>query len=135
VTTRRVLALWVVGALLIVPYAVHQLLYHAQRDQYALLIVVPLFWLFGFWGVVGPLLAIARIRKLMRAVTSAKDRESVRLAFERNEGEQVIVDLLARELKLPERLARMVYRKLAETLGRAMVHRVPVGGSRATLRR
>ena len=36
------------------------LLFQAQPDEYAFLIVFPLFWIFGFWGVVGPLFAAVR---------------------------------------------------------------------------
>jgi hypothetical protein len=35
------------------------MLFQAERSEYAFYIVLPLFWAFGFWGVVGTLLAFA----------------------------------------------------------------------------
>jgi hypothetical protein len=34
-------------------------LFQVGRNEYAFYIVLPLFWVFGFWGVVGTLLAFA----------------------------------------------------------------------------
>jgi hypothetical protein len=45
----RITILWVLGLITIVPYSIHHLLYYAQRDEYALLITLVLFWIFGFW--------------------------------------------------------------------------------------
>ena len=112
----RIALLWIVGLATIVPYSIYYLLYYAQRDEYALLIVVPLFWIFGFWGIVGPILAIIRVRKLMRALESAHGWDQVKLAFERNEGEEVIIDLIASENRIPKVLARMTYRLVLRRL-------------------
>jgi hypothetical protein len=54
------IAVWVVGLLTAVPYAAYHLWFYAPREQYALLITFILFWIFGYWGVVGPLLAISQ---------------------------------------------------------------------------
>jgi hypothetical protein len=48
-------AIWVFRLFTVVPYAAYYLLYYALREQYALLITFILFWIFGYWGVVGPL--------------------------------------------------------------------------------
>mgnify|MGYP001104034740 CR=1 FL=1 len=46
--------LWIVGLVTIVPYGTYYLLFHAERDRYALLITPVLFWNFGYWGSRGP---------------------------------------------------------------------------------
>lgn len=116
----RIVTLWIVGIVVIVPYCINQLLFHAQREEYAFLIVAPLFWVFGFWGVVGPCVAAFRLRKLMKAIESAQDSAQLREAFTANRGEEVVIDLLASESGLPRWLARRVYRT---TLARAMARR------------
>ena len=104
----RITLLWIVGIVLIVPYAINQLLFHAQRDEYAFLIVAPLFWIFGFWGVVGPCIAAWRIHTLVRALEAARGSDQIREAFEKHEGKEVVVDLVASEYRLPRFLARWV---------------------------
>ena len=54
--------LWAVGLFTLVPWAVWYLFFHATRDQYALFIVLPLFWVFGYWGVAGPLIGAIKVR-------------------------------------------------------------------------
>lgn len=105
----RITILWIVGGLLIIPYAVYHLLYHAQRDEYAFLIVVPLFWIFGFWGVVGPAIAAWRIRRLIKALERVQDRQQLQEAFERHDGPEVIIELIATENRIPRFLARRLY--------------------------
>jgi hypothetical protein len=107
--TIRIFMLWVIGALLIVPYAIYRLLSDATRDEYAFLIVVPLFWIFGFWGVVAPLLMAVRVRRLFRALETAGSAPAVRDALENNEAEGIVVDLIARENGLPKFVARRLY--------------------------
>jgi len=114
----RILVLWVLGIFLIVPYSVHRLVTDARPGEYALLIVVPLFWIFGFWGVVGPLLAAARMQRLARALEGATGSEEVIEAFRNNEGEEVIVDLIASDTRLPRFLSRFMYRRLMARLAR-----------------
>lgn len=109
----RIFLLWLLGIVLIVPYSINQLLFHAERDEYAFLIVAPLFWVFGFWGVVGPLIGAWRVHKLMSALDAARDASQIREAFEKNEGREVIVDLIASEHGLPRFVARWVYDRVA----------------------
>lgn len=105
-----IFVLWMIGILTIVPYSIYRLLFYAQGDEYALLIVVPFFWIFGFWGVVGPIVAVVRVRRVMKAIESAGSMEQIRQAYERNDGEEVIVDFIATENRLPRFLARVIYR-------------------------
>lgn len=107
--TIRIVFLWILGGLVIVPYAIYRLLFDATRDEYAFLIVVPLFWIFGFWGVVGPLLMAVRVRRLFRALETAGSATAVREALERHEAEAIVVDLIARENGLPKFVARRLY--------------------------
>lgn len=104
----RMTLLWIAGIVAIVPYAIYQLLFHAQREDYAFLIVAPLFWVFGFWGVVGPALAAWRVHTLMRALETARGSDEIRAAFEKHQGREVVVDLVASEYRLPTFMARWV---------------------------
>lgn len=112
----RVTLLWIAGIVMIVPYAIYQLLFHAQRDEYAFLIVAPLFWVFGFWGVVGPALAAWRVHTLMKALEAAQGSEEIRAAFEKHQGREVVVDLVASEYRLPRFMARWVCDRVAKEL-------------------
>ena len=109
---KRIVVVWIVDGLFIVPYCVHRLLFEAQRDEYAFLIVFPLFWIFGFWGVAGPLVAAWRVHRLMKALESSGSRQQMLDAYRENDGEEVAVDLIASENHIPKFLARKVYRKL-----------------------
>ncbi|HEX7026299.1 MAG TPA: hypothetical protein VF268_03595 [Gammaproteobacteria bacterium] len=115
----RIVMLWILGGLLIIPYSIHRLFFYADRDEYAFLIVMPLFWIFGFWGVVGPMIAALRIHRIMKALESAGDADQVREAFERHEGKEVIIDLIALENKLPRFLAVAIYKKIVRKLALA----------------
>jgi hypothetical protein len=68
----KAIVVWVVGLLTAVPYGAYYLLFEAQRDEYALLITLLLFWVFGYWGVVGPLIAAIKVRKVFRAIEQAR---------------------------------------------------------------
>lgn len=62
-TLRKATALWILGLLTGVPYAAWFLFYRAQREQYALLITFVLFWIFGYWGIAGPLPSMIKCRR------------------------------------------------------------------------
>lgn len=113
----RITLLWLLGILILVPLSLYRLLFHAQPEEYAFLIVAPLFWIFGFWGVVGPLLAAQRIHRLMKALDQAQSSEQLRAAWERNEGEEAVVDIIAAENRLPKFLARRLYHYMKRKLG------------------
>lgn len=125
---RRIVAVWIVSGLILVPYCVYRLLYLAQPDEYALLIVLPLFWIFGFWGVAGPLVAAFRVHKLMRALDVAQDRRALREAFEQNEGREAIVDVIAIENRIPRFIARKLYDRVEERLKEELSREGPKGG-------
>ena len=112
----RITALWILGLVLLVPYAVYRLLFVAEPDEYAFLIVFPLFWIFGFWGVVGPLFAAVKAHRLVKALEAAHDAGSLQKAFEENEGDDVLIELIRTENKIPRWLARKIYYRVKPRL-------------------
>lgn len=104
----RFMVLWVIGLFTLVPYCVYYLLYQATRDEYALYLTLPLFWIFGFWGVAGPLIAAVRVRSVFRALEQVRTREQLVALWEKPETREAAVDLIARENRLPRFLARKV---------------------------
>lgn len=112
----RITMLWALGIVLLVPYAVYRLLFVAQPDEYAFLIVFPLFWVFGFWGVAGPLFAAVKAHRLIGALERAQDPGSLMEAFEDNEGDEVLIELIRTENRIPRWLARRIYRRVKPRL-------------------
>jgi hypothetical protein len=96
--TAKAVIVWIAGLMTFVPYAVYYLLFQAPRDQYAVLIASILFWIFGFWGVVSPVLMTLKIRHLLKTMESAGSGE--RLAA---------IDLIATEHRLPRFVAAWIY--------------------------
>jgi hypothetical protein len=112
----RATALWVAGLLTVVPYATYHLLFHATRVQYAALITLVLFWIFGYWGVVGPLLAAIKVRTVFRAIERAKSKESLIQALRSAEARDVAIDLIVSENRIPRFLASRVVQLLVSRL-------------------
>lgn len=114
----KVTVLWVVGLLTIVPYGVYHLLFHAQRDEYALLITLVLFWIFGFWGVASPILAAIKIRQVLRALERAQSKEKLLDVLQNQDSQDFAIELLASENRIPRFLAKKIYfmalRKLSD---------------------
>ena len=65
------------------------------------MIRIPVFWIFGFWGVVGPLFAAVKAHRLVKALEAAHDAGSMQRAFEKKEGDEVIIDLVRVENRIP----------------------------------
>jgi hypothetical protein len=101
---------WVIGLLTFVPYGTYYLLFKAPRDQYAFLITVILFWIFGYWSLVGPLMMVVKVRRVFRAIESAGSREQLERALKSPEARDVAIDLIATENHIPRFLASRVYR-------------------------
>jgi hypothetical protein len=127
----RITLLWIVGLLTIVPFATHQLLFVAEHDQYALLITVVLFWIFGFWGVVTPLVAALKVRRVFRALEEAQSRGQLAEALRSDDAREVAIELIASENRIPRFLAARVFRLLARGLEEAARREVATG-SRVT---
>ena len=113
------MVVWVVGLLTLVPWAAWQLLFEATRDQYAALIVLILFWVFGYWGAVGPLLAAIKVRRVFRAIQAARSREQLLETLRSAETRAAAVDLIATENHIPRFLAERVVGLLVSRLATA----------------
>lgn len=108
---------WIVGLLTLVPYASYYLWFHAPREQYALLITTILFWVFGYWGVVGPLLAALKARAVWRSIEQAGSRDELQRILSGSEAESAAVDFLAAEHHIPRFLAARVFRWIRQRAG------------------
>jgi hypothetical protein len=107
---RNVTLLWIFGLVTIVPYGLYHLLFTAGRDEYAFLITIVLFWIFGFWGVVGPLLSAYKIRQGFKAIELASDGNELKRILQSGDAEEIVIDLIATENHIPKFLARRIYR-------------------------
>ena len=112
----KVILLWVVGLVTFVPYGIYSLLFAASRDRYALLITSILFWVFGYWGVAGPLLMTLKVRSVFRAIESAGSKGELEKALQSPDTKDIAIDLIARENHIPRFVAARVYRVLTAKL-------------------
>ena len=110
------MVLWIVGLFTVVPYGTYHLLFHASRDQYAALITLVLFWVFGYWGVVGPILAALKVRTVFRAIERARSKDDLVRALQSADAREVAIDLIASENHIPRFLAARVYQLLVTRL-------------------
>lgn len=118
----RALVLWIIGLVTVVPYGTYYLFLHATRDQYAALITFVLFWIFGYWGVVGPLLAALKVRAVFRAIELATSKEDLIVALRSPDTRDVAIDLIASENRIPRFLASKVYQMLVSRLSAEPPH-------------
>jgi hypothetical protein len=109
--------IWLAGLLTVVPYATYHLLFRAQRDEYAFLITFVLFWVFGFWGVVGPLITAIKVRRVFRAIEQSKSRAEVEGILRSPETRELAIDFIATEHKIPRFVARRVYQMFETRIG------------------
>ncbi len=115
----RIAFLWFLGLVTIVPYGIYYLLYYARRDEYAILITMVLFWIFGFWGLVSPILAAIKIRRLFRALEMVQSREEFKKVLLSHESQDAAIYLIASENHIPKFLARKIYRTALERFSAA----------------
>jgi hypothetical protein len=108
--------IWIAGLLVAVPYAAWHLLFDAPREQYALLITFILFWIFGYWGIAGPIVMIVKVRSLWRRLEQAANQDDRRRLLLGPESQDVAIDLIASETRLPKFLARRVYASVVRRL-------------------
>jgi hypothetical protein len=113
---RKATLIWIVGLVTVVPYAGYYLFFHASREQYAVLITLVLFWIFGYWGVVGPLLALIKVRSVLRAIEQAKSRDDLVRTLQSAEARDIAIEHIATENHIPRFLATRVYEVLASRL-------------------
>lgn len=108
--------IWVLGLLTFVPYGIYYLLFLAERQEYALWIVGVLFWIFGYWSVVGPLLSLLKVRGLMKTFETVRSKEDLKKLVNQSDSpsdnEDAIIDFIAKENRLPYFVAKLFYHKL-----------------------
>ena len=113
---RKAVVLWIVGLLTVVPYAIYYLLFVAEKSQYALLITFVLFWLFGYWGLVGPLLSLLKVRAVFRAIERSRSREDIVAVLKSQEAQEVAIEHIAAEYRIPRFLAARVLKLVADRI-------------------
>ena len=101
--------IWVLGLFTLVPYSIYYLLFEATRDQYAFLIVFPFFWILGYWGIVGPIISIVKVRRIMKALDNIESEEELRQLMNDPETKDVAIEFIATENKVPRFVARWIY--------------------------
>lgn len=112
----RISLLWIAGLLTLVPYGIFQLLFHAQRDEYALLISLVLFWVFGFWAIMGPLLSAYKIHQLFKLLESAQFRKQVIEIITHQDSQDAAIKIIAMQNHIPRFLAKKLYLRVQQTL-------------------
>lgn len=108
--------IWVIGLVTLVPYGTYYLFVHAERDEYALLITFLLFWVFGFWSLAGPIIALVKVRAVFRAIETAPSRESLIETLRSDDARDIAIDMIASEHHIPRFLAARVYRLIMERI-------------------
>ena len=114
---------WGIGLVTVVPYGIYYLFFEASKDQYALLITLLLFWILGYWSLIGPLLMGLKVRSVFRAIESARSREDIERMLKGSETKDVVVHFIATENRIPRFLAKRVYDLLLTRLSQS-----PEGG-------
>lgn len=122
----RAALLWIAGLVTIVPFGTYYLFFHAQREQYAYLITLVLFWIFGYWSVVGPLVAAIKVRRVFRAIEQAAGKAELIKVLSSEEASEAAVELIASENHIPRFLAARVYRLLIRRLSSIPASSEPV---------
>jgi hypothetical protein len=108
----KAILLWVVGLATFVPYGTYYLFFEASRDHYALLVTSILFWIFGYWGVVGPLIMLIKVRSVFRSMERVGSHEQLAQALESPDAKHVAIDLIATENHIPRLVAAWIYQRL-----------------------
>lgn len=99
---KRITIIWVLGLITLAPYAAYYLIFDAHREGYAQLITFILFWIFGFWGVIGPILSTIKIRKVFKVLEQVDSKEKLQEIISRKESEDVALEFIASENKIPK---------------------------------
>jgi len=107
---------WVIGLVTGVPLTTWHLLFHAPREQYAMLIAFIIGWVFVYWSIVGPLLMLVKLRSVCQSLRQVRSVDGLRRKLWEGETEDLIVDWIARENRIPKFLARRAYRYVLRIL-------------------
>lgn len=120
-------AIYLVGGALLVYWSLAGFIAGAPREEWALMIVLPLAWIFSFWPTYGSLSMILRIRSIEHTLQRVVGQ--LRGGFDPSnadleELEDYATRFAARENRLPEFLVRpFIRRGLAHAIARAKVER------------
>ena len=112
----RITIVWVTVLITAVPYSAYYLFFEASREEYALLITFILFWIFGFWAVVGPILSAIKVRNILKALENVRSNEQLREIVNAKESEESLIELIASENKIPKLLAKRLYPRVVKKL-------------------
>lgn len=113
---KRITIIWILGFFTIVPYGTYYLLFKASRDEYALLITTILFWIFGFWGVVGPIISAIKVRQIFKRLEQVKSKEELKELLNKKESKEAAIGFIASENKIPKFLAKRIYKTISDKL-------------------
>ena len=113
---KRITIIWIFGLFTIVPYGTYYLLFKASRDQYALLITTILFWIFGFWGVIGPIISAIKVRQIFKKLEQIKSEKELKEIIDKKESQEAAIDFIASENKIPRFLAKRIYKTISDKL-------------------
>jgi hypothetical protein len=116
---KKTMVLWLVVLLTAVPYSIYYLLFEAPREQYALLIVFVLFWIFGYWPIVGPLITLQKFLKIKSAFANIKSRQELLALLQNPETEAAAIDFIAKDNGVPQFMAKWAYQHIAKQLALA----------------
>ena len=109
------LLLYLVGAVVVCGWSLsHVFGGTVTSENVAGVIVFPLAWIFGYWGVVGPLVVCHKIWKLQSVLEEHCERRALGLdtSVTEQEVEDTLVLLAVQENPLPEKWARRLVRAL-----------------------
>jgi hypothetical protein len=110
-----VFLLWVIGCVAVPAWSLsHVFSGTVTPENAALVIVLPFAWIFGYWGVVGPLLAAWKIWQLQSVLEEHCRRKAAGLDTSTTEGdvEDALTLLATQENPIPEKWARRLVRLL-----------------------
>ena len=115
---KRITMVWVIGLISAVPYSAYYLFFEASQEDYAFLITFILFWIFGFWAVVGPILSAMKVRSIFKSLESAWSKEQFLETVNSKESEETLIALIASENKIPKFLAKRLYPRAVNKLAK-----------------
>ena len=113
--------LYAAGLITLLIWSVHGFVTGAPREDWALMVVLPVAWAFSYWPMLGSLLMILRIRGLQRTlegIASELDAGIDPSPDKMRELEDVFTHLAAEENRLPEFMVRPIIRKVLARLVR-----------------
>lgn len=113
--------LYAAGLVMLLVWSVHGFVTGAPKEDWALMIVLPMAWAFSYWPMLGSLLMIARVRGLQRTlegIAAELDAGIDPSPDKLRELEDVFTRLAAEENRLPEFLVRPIVRKALARLVR-----------------